>query len=97
MKDNTKVLGALVLGAAAGAVLGLLFAPSAGTDLRKKIKDNADDIIDELSEKISQGKETLAGLRDRAMDKAEHLRSKAEEEFDSYTGKAKSAANNGTL
>lgn len=98
MKDNTKVLGALVLGAAAGAVLGLLFAPSSGDELRKKIKSNAGDLIDDLAEKISEGKETLSDLRDRAMNKAENLRTRAEEEFENYTGKAKSTANNnGTL
>jgi len=98
MKDNTKVLGALVLGAAAGAVLGLLFAPSKGTDLRKKIKDNAEDLIDELADKISEGKETLSELKNKAMAKAEHLRTKAEEEMGNYTGKSKSTAtDNGNI
>ena len=38
MSDNGKVIGALVLGAAAGAALGILFAPTKGSDLRHKIK-----------------------------------------------------------
>ncbi len=49
MSDNGKILGALVLGAAAGAVLGLLFAPSKGSELVGKIKDNAEDLIDDLT------------------------------------------------
>ena len=38
MSENGKVLSALLLGAAAGAVLGLLLAPEKGSDTRKKIK-----------------------------------------------------------
>jgi gas vesicle protein len=82
MKDNSKILGALVLGAAAGAVLGLLFAPAKGSELRKKIKDNAEDLIDELAEKINEGKETIADLREKAMAKAEAMKGKFENEHE---------------
>ena len=84
MKDNSKILGALVLGAAAGAVLGLLFSPGKGTELRKKIKDNAEDLIDELAEKINEGKETIADLREKAMAKAEAIKQKFENEKEEY-------------
>jgi gas vesicle protein len=77
MSDNTKILGALVLGAAAGAVIGLLFAPDKGSEIRKKIRSSAEDIIDQLSDKIDEGKEALSGLRDKAMSKAEDLKNKA--------------------
>jgi gas vesicle protein len=91
MSDNGKILGALVLGAAAGAVLGLLFAPSKGSELRKKIKDNADDIIDELSDKINEGKEMLSGLKDKASSTTEDLRSKAESELNGMKSRAKTS------
>lgn len=92
MKDNTKILGALVLGAAAGAVLGLLFAPDKGSKLRKKIKDDTEELIDELAEKINEGKETIAGMKEKAMAKAEDFRTKVEEEMENYKSKAKNAA-----
>ncbi|MGZ3919319.1 MAG: YtxH domain-containing protein [Bacteroidia bacterium] len=92
MKDNTKILGALVLGAAAGAVLGLLFAPSKGSELRKQIKDNAEDIMDELAEKINEGKETLNELKEKAMAKADGLKSQFEDEIENYKGMAKNGA-----
>jgi gas vesicle protein len=91
MSDNSRVLGALVLGAAAGAVLGLLFAPSKGSDLRKKITDNASDLIDELTDKINESKNALADLREKAMSKAEDIKATAEEHLDSYKTKAKPA------
>jgi gas vesicle protein len=92
MSDNGKVLGALLLGAAAGAVLGLLFAPSKGSELRQKISDNAGDLIDELSDKIGEGKEMLAGLKDKAMSKADDLKGKAEEELSGMKSKVKTTA-----
>lgn len=84
MRDNSKILGALVLGAAAGAVLGLLFAPGAGKETREKIKDNAEDLIDELEEKINEGKQTLADISERIFGKAEDIKSKFEEEAQAH-------------
>jgi gas vesicle protein len=81
MSENGKILSALVIGAAAGAVLGLLFAPSKGSELREKIKDNAGDVMDDLADKIKEGKEALAGLKDRVMSKGENLKNKTEQEW----------------
>lgn len=67
MTTNGKIIGALLVGAAAGAVLGLLFAPSKGSDLRQKIKDSTGDLVDELSDKIKEGKDALSGLREKVM------------------------------
>jgi gas vesicle protein len=101
MSENTKVLGALVLGAAAGAVLGLLFAPDKGSEIRKKIAGSAEDIIDQLTEKINEGKEALTGLKDKAMNKAEELKNKAgnavsdaESELGNLKNKGKTMASN---
>lgn len=105
MSDNGKILGALLLGAAAGAVLGLLFAPDKGSNTRKNIQGGAEDLLDQLSDKISEGKKTLYGLKDKAMAKGEELKNKAmskvdemkdmaEDELNSAKQKAKQAAGN---
>ena len=42
MNDTGKVLFAALVGAAAGAVAGVLLAPASGKETRKKISDKAD-------------------------------------------------------
>ena len=39
-----KLLSGLLLGAAAGAVLGILFAPEKGTETRKKLSKKGQDL-----------------------------------------------------
>jgi gas vesicle protein len=95
MRDNSKVLGALILGAAAGAVLGLLFAPEKGSNLRQKIKDNAGDILDELADKIEEGRETLNSLKDKMVDQTNKMKSEVEDEVESYTRNGQGNRNTG--
>lgn len=51
MKSRTVL--ALLAGAAAGAVLGILLAPDKGEESRKKVKQTAEDCIDKVKEKLS--------------------------------------------
>ena len=98
MRDSGKVLGALLLGAAAGAALGLLLAPEKGSEMRKKIMETGDDLIGELTDKIEEGKKALNDLKDRAMNKAvekgEELAVNAEGQL-GYAGNKKSGIHTG--
>ena len=52
--DNAgKVLGALLVGAAVGGALGILFAPDKGTETRRKIVDTTGEITDSVKEKLN--------------------------------------------
>ena len=45
MKDQAKVIVALLAGAAVGAAVALLLAPSSGSELREDIADYVDDVV----------------------------------------------------
>jgi gas vesicle protein len=49
-----KVLLGLVAGVAAGALLGILFAPEKGSVTRKKMSKKAEDYADGLKEKFNE-------------------------------------------
>lgn len=49
----------MVIGAVAGAVAGVLFAPDKGTETRKKISDKTKNLQKDLSEKIDNLRETI--------------------------------------
>jgi gas vesicle protein len=49
---NGKALLAVLAGVAAGAALGVLFAPDKGSTMRKKIGRKGEDLADALSDKI---------------------------------------------
>ena len=104
MTDNGKLIGALLLGVAAGAAIGMLFAPEKGTKTRQNLSDSASDLMDQLQDKIDEGKSALNDLKGKAYSKAEEWKSKAngklqdlqeeaETEVDYLKNKGKQAAN----
>jgi len=58
--SSGKVLLGLLAGVAAGALLGVLFAPDKGTVTRKKISKKGEDYADSLKEKFDEFLETIS-------------------------------------
>lgn len=65
MTENTKTAIALLAGLAAGAALGLLFAPEKGSDTRDKLSDSLKNLGDSIREKAAEEIDNLSGLKDK--------------------------------
>jgi len=68
-----KVLLGVMAGAAAGVVIGILFAPDKGSATRKKILDMADDYAGNLEEKITGVINTITEKVENITDSAKHM------------------------
>lgn len=73
MKSGNAILG-LLAGIAAGAVLGILFAPHSGAKTRKRILSKgegyADDLKDKFGEYVDTLKESYQGMKKDTMEAA---------------------------
>jgi gas vesicle protein len=63
MKDNSgKIMLALLAGASAGVIAGLLMAPDSGTATRDGLKKSASKLGKDLEKKLQEGMSKLEGL-----------------------------------
>ncbi len=85
--STSKVLLSLLAGAVAGAAIGILFAPDKGSETRRKISEESNDLANNLKSKFNEfvdgAKEKFSSLKSETEDVAEkgysaYNRSKAE-------------------
>ncbi|MES2064461.1 MAG: YtxH domain-containing protein [Bacteroidota bacterium] len=81
MNDNTKVVVALLAGLAAGAALGILFAPEKGTETRDKLSESLSNLGDSIKETAAAEIDKLVGLKDKVVDNIKTKVRGAEEEY----------------
>ena len=78
--NSGKILLGVLAGAAAGALMGVLFAPHKGSVTRKKIgrttgnyadgvKEKIGELLDEITEKFEKVKEDVSEFADQKMHK----------------------------
>lgn len=81
MNDNTKVVVALLAGLAAGAALGILFAPERGTEIRDKLSDSLKNLGDTIKETAVNEIEKLVSLKDTVVENIKNKVKSTEEEY----------------
>jgi gas vesicle protein len=81
MKDNTKVIAALLVGLAAGAALGILFAPDKGNETRDKLAESLKNLGDSIKETASKEIDNLLDLKNKVVDNIKTKINGVEQEF----------------
>ena len=91
-KSNGKnVVAAVILGAAAGYVAGILTAPKSGKETRQDIKNTADKYKSEAEQKLQLLRDELSVVIDDASAKARYYSDKGRKEVAVLVDKAKLA------
>jgi gas vesicle protein len=81
--NSTKLLGAILVGAAIGGALGILFAPDKGSETRKKISSKGNDLTDAVKDKfaaiVEKFKKEVEAVKDQASEFADNGKSVIED------------------
>ena len=79
MKDSGKLVTAMLAGLAAGAVLGILFAPDKGSETRDKLNESLADLGDALKERAEEQFDQLNEFKEKILSAVKSKLSKAED------------------
>jgi len=80
MNDNSKVLVGLLAGLAAGAALGLLFAPEKGSETRDKLSQSLKDLGESIKDRAADEINNLTALKEKVVGSVKSKLQQTEEE-----------------
>lgn len=81
MNDGSKVVVALLTGLAAGAALGILYAPDKGSDMREKLAESLNTLGESIKNRASDEIDNLSGYKEKVID---NIKSKAKNVENEY-------------
>lgn len=91
--STSKVFWSILMAAAAGAAIGMLFAPEDGDKTRKKIKRSANDWASDALDALEKGKGKVQDAADRIVKTGSSLKGNALEMADDAMNDAKGTVN----
>lgn len=91
--DTGKVVLAGLAGIAAGAILGILFAPEKGSRTRRQIFNKGNDYAEDLKDKFDDMLETMSNKYESVMSDAEDMVNKGKSKYN----EAKKETHNSTV
>jgi gas vesicle protein len=91
--NSSKVFWSILTAAAAGAAIGMLFAPDDGVKTRKKIKSSANDWATDALDALEKGKTKVQEAADRMAKNSTSLKNDAVDLADEKLEDAKSTTN----
>lgn len=91
--STSKVFWSILMAAAAGAAIGMLFAPEDGDKTRKKIKKSANDWASDALDALEKGKGKVQDAADRIVKTGSNLKADAADMADDALNDAKSTVN----
>ena len=93
MSSDSKLLLGLILGAATGAVAGLLLAPASGKETRENLAEKAGEIKNDLDKKFNELSKKLHDLDSESIsdfkEKFSEVKSTVKDKFDTVTARDK--------
>jgi gas vesicle protein len=96
MNSGSKVLLGVLAGAAAGAILGVLFAPEAGTETRRRLGEGSRDVANNLKARFSDLVDNIADKYESAREGASDLIDRGKQAVSGATGGGGTGSGSGT-
>ena len=69
MSNSQKVISAVLAGAAAGLITGILLAPDKGSETRRKIADTSRKTLDSVKDLANSSWDTIAEMKEKFLSK----------------------------